>query len=287
MTAALFAASALLWGGGALMSALQAGIVPAPVSVSYRMAIAALLLLAWATVRGVPLGLKRADLGWVILQGVLFFGFGFTAFYEATRLIPSGLAALVLSTAPVFATLLARITLGVPVAARVLFGIGLGVTGVALVFGVDLPSHLDPATALRGLGLSLLAALATAAGTVIGARHQRAGLPVLATLGWAAAIGAAATAAWAIAIGDVFTFDPSPRYVLSLAYLAVLASVAAFLIYFHLVGRLGPGRAAYALAVVPVVSLLLSSLFEGLALDSLAVAGVGTILAGNVIVLRG
>ena len=287
MTAILFGISALLWGGGALASAMQAGTVAAPVSVSYRMAIVAVTLLGLAVVRRVPLGLRLRDAAWVSAQGLLFFGLAFTAFYEATSRIPGGLAALVLSTAPVFATLLARFTLGAPMNARTVAGIALGIAGVALVFGVDLPVGLAPETALAGLLWALAAALATAAGTVIGARNQRAGIPIVTTLVWGAIVGAAATALWSLCAGLEFRFDPSARYVASLVYLALLASVAAFLIYFHLVGRIGPGRAAYALAVVPVIALLLSSIFEGLVLTSGAAVGVAVILTGNILVLRG
>jgi drug/metabolite transporter (DMT)-like permease len=201
--------------------AWQTGIVPAPVSVNYRMAIAALILLGWATARRIP------------------------------------------------------------------GGIALGIAGVALVFGVDLPPGLEPGAAVAGLAWALAAALATAGGTVIGAGNQRAGIPIVTTLVWGAIVGAAGTALWSLAAGLEFRFDPSSRYVVSLAYLAILASVAAFLIHFHLVGRIGPGRAAYALAVVPVIALLLSSLFEGLVLTPGAGAGVALILTGNVLVLRG
>lgn len=287
MTGVLFAVSALLWGGGALASAMQAGLVPAPVSVSYRMAIAALVLFGWATVRRVPLGLRISDGAWVAAQGVLFFGMAFTCFYEATSRIPGGLASLVLSTAPVFATLLARATLGAPIPSRAVIGIGLGIAGVALVFGVDLPSGLDPQTTITGMLWAVAAALATAGGTVIGARNQRAGIPVVTTLVWGAVVGAGATALWALGTGLDFRFDPSARYIASLAYLALMASVVAFLIYFHLVGKIGPGRAAYALAVVPVVALLLSAWFEGLVLTPGAGLGVALVLAGNVLVLRG
>jgi drug/metabolite transporter (DMT)-like permease len=287
MTGVLFAVSALLWGGGALASAMQAGLVPAPVSVSYRMAIAALVLLVWATVRRVPLGLRMSDGAWVAAQGILFFGMAFTCFYEATSRIPGGLAALVLSTAPVFATLLARVTLGAPIPPRAMIGIALGVAGVAMVFGLDLPASLDPRATTAGMLWAVGAALATAGGTVIGARNQRAGIPVVTTLVWGAVVGALATALWALGTGLDFRFDPSARYVASLAYLALVASVAAFLIYFHLVGKIGPGRAAYALAVVPVVALLLSALFEGLVLPPAAAGGVALVLTGNVLVLRG
>ncbi|HEV3174452.1 MAG TPA: hypothetical protein VGZ72_00600 [Stellaceae bacterium] len=45
MIAARFLLTALLWGGGALMTALQAGVVPAPVSVAYRMTLVGGILL--------------------------------------------------------------------------------------------------------------------------------------------------------------------------------------------------------------------------------------------------
>ena len=55
MNAFLFMFTALLWGGGALATAFQAGPVPALVSVGYRMVTAGLLMMLWARWRGVTL----------------------------------------------------------------------------------------------------------------------------------------------------------------------------------------------------------------------------------------
>src|SRR5689334_19871324 len=112
MTAALFALTALLWGGGALATAMQAGVTPAPWSVALRMVLAGLILLGYGRLRGVPLGIPRKDRPAVALQGLLFFAIAFIAFYEATARMPSGLAALVLSTSSLFAAVIARATLG-------------------------------------------------------------------------------------------------------------------------------------------------------------------------------
>ncbi|WP_343714687.1 DMT family transporter [Inquilinus sp.] len=287
MTALLFLATALLWGGGALATALQAGPVAATVSVGYRMAAAGLLMLALGALTGTRLRLPRADLPWVLLQGVLFFGLAFIAFYNATRLIPSGLAALVLSLSAVFAGLLGRAFLGTALTPRLWAGLGCGVLGLAIVFGGDLGAVAADGRGLAGVAWAALAALATAGGTILGARNQRRGIPIPAVMGWGALTGAAVAFAWSAAAGSAFSIDISPRYLGSLAYLAIAASCVTFLMYFDLVRRIGPARTAYTLALVPVVALALSAGFEGLALGPGLLLGAAAILLGNVLVLRG
>lgn len=284
MTALLFAFTALLWGGGALAAAMQAGVMPAAWSVAFRMALAGVLLLGYGGLKGAPLGIPRPHRLFVALQGVLFFALAFIAFYEATRRIPSGLAALILSASSLFAALIGRAALGTPLAPTLLWGALCGVAGVGLIFGPGLGAL--GGTVGTGFAWALAAAIASAAGTVLGARNQAAGLPTVIVLGWGAMIGAGASALWALAAGEPLVPDLSVRYLGSLAYLAVAASCLAFMLYFELVRRLGPGKAAYTLAVVPVVALVLSALFEGLALDARIGFGTAAILAGNVLVLR-
>jgi drug/metabolite transporter (DMT)-like permease len=99
------------------------------------------------------------------------------------------------------------------------------------------------------------------------------------------AYGAMITLVVALLRGIDFTFEASAGYVLSLAYLAVFGSVIAFGAYLTLVGRMGVDRAAYIGVVFPLVALALSTLFEGLAWNLLALAGVALVAAGNVLVL--
>jgi drug/metabolite transporter (DMT)-like permease len=284
MTAVLFALTALFWGAGALATALQAGVTPAAWSVALRMALAGVLLLGYGAWRGQPLLIPRRDRPFIALQGVLFFALAFISFYEAARRIPSGLAALVLSTSSLFAALIARALLGTPLSSSLLWGASCGVAGVAIIFGPGVATLGSGAG--TGFAWALAAAIATAGGTVVGARNQQAGLPIIVILGWSALVGSIASAAWAIAEGAAFVPDPSLRYIASLLYLAIAASCITFALYFELVRRVGPGKAAYTLAIVPVVALILSASFEGLHLDGRILAGAGAILLGNFIVLR-
>jgi drug/metabolite transporter (DMT)-like permease len=62
--------------------------------------------------------------------------------------------------------------------------------------------------------------------------------------------------------------------------------VVTFPIYFMLVRELGPGRAAYNGVAVPVVAMLLSTLFEDYRWSLLAAAGAVLALAGMAVALR-
>ena len=284
MTALLFALTAMLWGGGALATAMQAGVTPAPWSVALRMALAGLILLGYGRLRGIELAIPTRDRPAVALQGLLFFAVAFIAFYEATARMPSGLAALVLSTSSLFAALIARAALGAPISTSFVWGALCGILGLAIIF-VPGATAAGTAPPLSGFAWALVAAVATGTGTTIGARNQRAGLPVVAVLGWGALVGATASALWAVATGATFAADASLPYLVSFLYLAIAASCITFMLYFELVRRLGPGRAAYTLALVPLVALVLSALFEHLALGWPVLAGASAILLGNVLVL--
>ena len=100
--------------------------------------------------------------------------------------------------------------------------------------------------------------------------------------------------AWGVAIDATFAWtvygppriDMRPGYLLGIAYLGVMGSVVTFPLYFQLVRELGPGRAAYNGVLVPVVAMLLSTLFEGYRWSALAVAGAVLAIAGLIVALR-
>jgi drug/metabolite transporter (DMT)-like permease len=98
--------------------------------------------------------------------------------------------------------------------------------------------------------------------------------------------GAVLVGLYAILAGRPFVFDGSTRYLLSLLYLALFGSVFAFGAYLTLIGRIGADRAGYAMVAIPIVALLLSTLFEGLPWRSYTLLGAGLCVAGNALVLR-
>ena len=83
------------------------------------------------------------------------------------------------------------------------------------------------------------------------------------------------------------TFDPRPQYWFGVAYLALAASVLCFSLYFPVVRKIGPGKAAYSSVIVPVIAMALSTGFEGYRWTSLSIAGAVLALGGMLLALAG
>ena len=89
-----------------------------------------------------------------------------------------------------------------------------------------------------------------------------------------------------ISLSDVrFSFDSSFSYVVSLVYLAIVASVIGFGVYLKLVGNIGADKASYVNIFTPTIALLLSTLYENYQWSWIGIIGVLLIIVGNVIVL--
>ncbi|WP_193188900.1 DMT family transporter [Nisaea sediminum] len=282
----LFALSALIWGTGAYVTTLQAGPVPAPVSVAYRMLLLAGFMLVVILATRTRLRLDRQDVPWIAAHAATFFALNFICFYTSTHYIPSGVATLALSTSPIFATIISFLLFRETISLRALAGMVIGMAGLALIVAPDLARLEAGSEVIRGMLWALGAALGTAIGTIIGARNHRRGISAYSANFWGGIGGAGICLAIALAGGMEITIEPTLRYLGSLTYLGIVASAGAFLIFFALVARVGPGRAAYTFTTVPVVALAMSILFENVVLGPLMIAGTAMILTGNVLVLR-
>jgi drug/metabolite transporter (DMT)-like permease len=284
MTVLLYLVLVIAWGFSWYAIKLQLGVVAPEVSVCYRFALAALVLWAGLAITG---RLQRAQ--WVdhrrfALMGLFLFGLNFMAMYEATHYVTSGIVAVLFSTASVFNVVNQWLFLGQRPKPRVLLGALLGVAGIGLVFGREVV-HLGATqgTAL-GVLLALGGTLSFSIGNIISARLKAARVDMPNTVARGMTYSAAYFAVYTILRGDSFGFDLSASYVLSLAYLAVIGSVLAFLAYLSLIGRVGADRAAYATVFFPLVALGVSTVFEGYEWTWVALVGLALIFAGNVVI---
>jgi drug/metabolite transporter (DMT)-like permease len=139
---------------------------------------------------------------------------------------------------------------------------------------------------LTGLTLGLLATAAASLGNMTIVRVQKAGVPVVQANAFSMMSGALCVLAYALVVGRSFAFDPSFKYVASLAYLSLFGSIAAFGAYLALVKNIGPERAGYTSVAIPVVALMISTVFEAFQWHAATVAGLLLCLSGNVLVLR-
>ena len=279
----LYLLTVLIWGTTWIAIKFQLGVVAAPVSIAYRFWIAAAVLLLFLLATRKPVWPPRQAWRYLLAQGVALFCCNFLCFYYASQWVPSGLVAVVFSTAPIWNALNGRLFLGRPIRLNVLGGAALGLCGIGLLFLPQMQGHWEDKGMLLGLGLALLGTLCFSAGNLLSSRMQALGLTPLLTNTWAILIGSTIVGSGALVLGMPFNFDPDPRYLGALIYLAIPGSVIAFTAYLVLVGRIGPDRAAYSTVLFPVVALTVSTVFEGYHWSLTAFAGLALVLGGNLL----
>lgn len=281
----LYLVSVLIWGSTWIAITYQYGRVAPEVSVAYRFGLAALLLLGWCLLRGLKLRFSRREHGWLALQGALMFGLNYVCVYLAEQRIPSGLMAVIFSLLSVLNLVGARIFFGTPVPGKALWGVAIGIGGVAVICLPGASSVPHGGGFSTGLAFALVGTVAASLSNLVSQRNQRHGIPVVQGNALGMAYGAVFVALSCGLAGRPFAFDPSWRYLGSLAFLAVFGSILAFGAYLTLVGRIGAGRAGYAMVAIPVVALILSTLLEGLQWRWGLALGTALCLAGNALVL--
>jgi drug/metabolite transporter (DMT)-like permease len=285
--AGLYILTCLIWGSTWLGIKFQLGVVDPEISVVYRFSLAAGLLLAFSLFRRLPLRFSPREHFFMALQGLTLFSLNYIAVYLAELYLSSGLVAVVFSLIIVFNVFLSAVFLGNPIRPRVLLGAALGIAGLALVFRPQLAGLSLSEDRAVGLGLAVAGTAIASVGNIVAARNQRNSLPIVQSNAYGMAYGALFTLMVALARGARLSFVPSFEYIASLLYLAAFGSVVAFGAYLTLLGRIGPDRSAYISVVFPIVALGLSTLFEGLRWEWLAVVGVGLVIAGNALALTG
>jgi len=282
----LYGLTVLFWGTSWIAIAQQVGPVPAEVSVFWRFALAAVLMVGWVVASGRPMRFPPAAHLRFAALGACLFSTNFVLFYHGAAYLPSGLLAVVFSLASIVNLLLAAVLLGQRIDRRVLLGALIGVAGVALMFWPEIAGETAGTRALIGLAFCAGGTLCFCIGNIVSASAQRRGLPVLPAAAWGMAYGALFLGLYGLARGFSFAIEPTARYVGAMLWLAVTASVVAFAAYLTLLGRIGAARAGYATVMFPIVALAISTVAEGYQWTIAAVVGLLLALAGNLFVLR-
>ncbi len=281
----LYLAAVLIWGSTWFAIKFQLGVVAEEVSLVYRFALAAVILLAFCLLTGRRLKYSVSEHAYMALLGLFLFSSNYLVFYWATALLTSGIIALMFSTVILANIVNGALFLGSRVSARVATGAMIGIGGIATVFWSEVSAVDAGPETWRGLWMCLGATWLASIGNIVSARNQRAGMPVVQTNAWGMSYGALIMFVYALFTGVPFNYDPSPSYSVSLLYLAVFGSILAFGSYLTLIGRIGADRAAYAAVLFPVIALGLSTLFEDYQWTLRAGFGFLLVLLGNYIVL--
>ncbi|MEM5384351.1 EamA family transporter [Paraburkholderia phymatum] len=279
----LYVVTVLIWGTTWIAIKWQLGVVPAPVSIACRFWLAAIVLFALLKLMRRPVWPPRAAWRFLAAQGLALFCVNFLCFYYAESVVPSGLVAVVFSTAPLLNALNGRLFMGRPLQPTAIVGAVLGLAGIVCLSLQQMAGHLGDHAAWLGLAVAFAGTMCFSAGNLLSSRMQSMGLHPIVTNSWAMLIGAGVLTLGSLAAGLPFALETDAQYLGALVYLAVPGSVIGFTAYLMLVGRIGPERAAYCTVLFPFVALAVSTVFEGYRWSALAVIGLVLVVAGNLV----
>lgn len=270
-----------IWGSTWIVIRGQLGVVPPQWSVTYRFAIAAIAMALVAAWKGQSLRLGARGAAAAAFLGFTQFGINFNAVYLAERHITSGVVATVFALLLIPSSLLAWAFLGQRPTARFAWSSLVAVAGITLLFVHELQEHAAEARQVAiGIGLTLTGMIGASAANVAQARPEIRRFPLLALLAWSMAAGALLDALFALLMSGPPIIDTRPVYWAGLLYLALAASVLTFSLYYPVVRKIGPAKAAYSSVIVPIIAMGFSTWLEHYRWTPLAIAGALLALGG-------
>jgi drug/metabolite transporter (DMT)-like permease len=252
-----FASVYVLWGSTYLAIRIGVETIPPFLLAGIRHLTAGTMLFGWLRLRGAPAPEARHWKSAAIIGGLLLLG-GNGLVTWAEQRVPSGLAALIVASVPIWMTVLHGIQNRERPHGVLLLGLGIGLAGLAFLVAPGQfagSNHVDP----LGAAALLTAALLWAIGSLYSRRAALPSSTLLATGMEMVAGGAilllvsAVTGEWrGISLAAI-----SSRSLLALAYLIVAGSLLGFSAYIFLLGATTPARVSTYAFVNPVVAVFL------------------------------
>jgi drug/metabolite transporter (DMT)-like permease len=249
----------VLWSSAFAVAKLALADCPPLLLLMARFLLAGAIILGAAVILRMPWRLTRRDIAVFGLLGVVNNALYLGLNYMGMRGISAGLSALIVSANPVLTAVLAAFVLGERMTWRKAAGLLLGIGGVAFIVESRITGGIDSPA---GITLTVAALLSLAAGTILfkllapnGALWIGNGVQNLA--------GGLALVPFAFGFESIGEVVPGWRLFLALAYLAVVVSVLAFLLWFQLLTERGATAASAYHFLMPPLGVLFGWLLLG------------------------
>lgn len=279
----------LIWGSTYLAIRYVVASIPPFTAAGIRFLSAGLLLYTWRIVKGDPVPTRREwrDAGIIGLL-LLLGGNGLVSWAE--QFVPSGIAALLISTVPIWMVLIESLRRGgEKPTVRAILGLTLGFGGVALMIG---PGELSAQIGqLHPLGLIALpvAALLWSLGSVY---SKSADLPKssLMTTSAEMLVGSAGLFIFGALQGEWARFSIAntlPTSWIGLVYLAIVGSLGGFVAYAYLLQNAPISLVSTYAYVNPVIALLLGAAVAQETLNERTIFSAVVILGAVILITTG
>ncbi|MEX0909024.1 MAG: EamA family transporter [Gemmatimonadaceae bacterium] len=278
-----FAAVYLIWGSSYLAILWGLETMPPFLLGAARFLAAGAILYAIAAARGGARFSRRQLLNASVIGTLLpFLGNG--SLIWAQQRIPSGIAALIVATVPLWMVVIQTIVEHVRPVRLIWTGVGFGIVGLAILVGIG--SEVSGAIHLPSALILCGGSIAWASGSIY---SRSADLPDSGLASAALTMLAAGVffSAASLAAGDHRTVnlaEVSLRSVVGLAYLAIFGSVIAYSAYIWLLQVSSPARVATYAYVNPVIAVFLGWAFAGEPISVRTMIAAGVILAAVILI---
>ena len=218
-----------------------------------------LMLLSVARLRGQPLAIPRAHWRAIALATVFYLIVWNIATAYAAILLPSGQAAVLGFTMPLWSALISWAVLGERMTWRLVLAVLLGGAAVTLLM---VPSFAAYAGAPLGFACGITAGLGWAIGTLI-LKRSKVAVPATVLTGWQLLITAVPMLIGAAVLGDHQWFMPSWQTIAVITYISLVPMCIGNVCWFAIAGLLPANVAGLSSIMVPVVAMLSGALVLG------------------------
>jgi len=279
-----FAVICIVWGTTYLAIRVAVSTIPPLLLTSVRYLVAGTIMFAVARLRGEHVPRDRRTLGELAIVGALLVGVGNLAVVWAEQWVPSGMAALLVATAPFWVVVLELFRSdGERVDLRRGIGMLIGFAGVAMLVtpggaGAAFDHHF-----VAGAIVIQLGCVGWQYGTMRG-KYNLKHVPTFISSAMQMLIGGVLVGICGLAAGELPRFHVTPKTFAALAYLSLFGSVLAYTAYNVAMKSLRTTTMSLYSYVNPVVAVILGWVILHEQLTWISITAMGVILAGMALV---
>ena len=282
----LFITTLFCWSPTWYLIKFQLGYVDPLVSVFYRFIFASLIIFLFLIIKKKNLIFSFNMHIWFLFFGTCLYSVNYLFFYMSNTYLVSAFPAIVFSTVVIMNIIGEWFYFKKKPSIKTLVGAMIGMIGILIIFNDEILSfNLNNGTHI-GLLLALFGTFCASSGNMVHQRNLNNKFPLIETIAFSMLYGSLVTLLIVKLSNIKLLFDFSFSYIASLIYLSVFGSIFAFIFYLKLLEKIGPGRAGYVGVVMPVIALIISTIFESLNWQLDLIIGLPILLIGAHLVVN-
>jgi drug/metabolite transporter (DMT)-like permease len=252
----------LIWGSTWIFIKIGLSDLPPITFASARFLLSAAVVFAIIRIQRIPLPRTWTEWRLLALTGFLQFALNYSSVFWAEQYITSGLAALLQAMITVFGLVLAWIFLpSERITARKIIAVGIGVLGVAIIFIDQL--KVENWMAFLGSAAIVFGSYCAAQASIL-VKAKAGGIHPASLLFGQMVCALPFILAYSFSVeGNPIKFQWSPVALVSVLYLSLVGTIAAFWLYYWLLSRIESTRAMMISLVTPLLAVLIGAVTVG------------------------